>query len=976
MALTRIDSYLVDLDSLGGITFDNQAGVPTFKVDAITHRVGIGTASPTSLLDVYGGVLNIRNSLGFAGTLTNISSTGMYLTFADTVNSSAIGTNNGNLVLYNNSNTTPRLTINPSGNVGIGTTNPSYKLDVQGGGVTAIQVLSSGSDAAIFLKNTTPTTGKEYYISSYNSGGFGLVDATAGAARITVTSGGNVGIGTTNPAATLTVVGPNGAGLRIDQGNYNYYGAYNHVFRDSGLTSTFMTIDNVGNVGIGFTNPANLLELRKNTAAFRQSSIGESGGYVSTFGLNWSTTNTFIIDVNPTGASATRIFNYGSNGDLTLNYASTSTSRSFIITDGTSERLRVNSSGNVGIGTTNPVTNLHIASTGAPAVLIQDTDSANAIGSVGHNGGETTFTSRNGASNGSFNWYAHNGSTFTSRMSIDSIGRLMVNTTTPDSVSRFTISASSQTDYGIGINNTYTAVANSFYAHRYLQDGTHIGGLYWNNSTSSPINYTSLNGMYFRSGNAAAGDVALSITSSGNVGIGTTNPTTKLHVEGTGQFVATSSSSATSTVTAVYANTPLQTVSAFFGRNTSVTGLTGDQYSTSIRFNGAAVAWGDIAYYPNQGGKGHFRFSLASNSVETFPNAKVGVGSLYSAGPVGIGTTNPTQNLQVLGNEATAGKINAVGVTYGPGAFLNAFTTAGLNDLGFSGFIASQALQTNRLYIGVHSPGGVNESFIGTPDNNALALWTNATQRVTISSGGNVGIGTTNPAAKLHVESGVDSEVVRLTTINAEAQIRFLHNAGSTYTTTLGSQTLGANNVGLVFRTGTGSGSNSLVIDVNGNVGIGTANPTTKLHVEGEVKIQTHRALTSTTDYYTSGRSRLDSSWFIIRRSQRASGAAARATITFSASSGSPNAFHRVRVTQGGSVTLAYYDFLVGESSGTFSVLQDLSAYNKAQFTVSMSSPTLTITSAAAAVDWMDMTVEVETFEMGDSAVSIAMSTV
>lgn len=56
MALTRIDSYLIDLDSIGGITFDDQASTPTLKVDAATHRVGIGTASPVSLLHVAGNL--------------------------------------------------------------------------------------------------------------------------------------------------------------------------------------------------------------------------------------------------------------------------------------------------------------------------------------------------------------------------------------------------------------------------------------------------------------------------------------------------------------------------------------------------------------------------------------------------------------------------------------------------------------------------------------------------------------------------------------------------------------------------------------------------------------------------------------------------------------------------------------------------------------------------------------------------------
>jgi hypothetical protein len=123
-----------------------------------------------------------------------------------------------------------------------------------------------------------------------------------------------------------------------------------------------------------------------------------------------------------------------------------------------------------------------------------------------------------------------------------------------------------------------------------------------------------------------------------------------------------------------------------------------------------------------------------------------------SSGRVGIGTSSPSSLLQVAGWESTvATKINALGTIYGSGSFLNAFTTAGGNDLGFSGFIASQSLQTNRLYIGVHSPSGANQSFIGTPDSNPLTFWTAGAERARISSTGNVGIGTTSPGYKLHV---------------------------------------------------------------------------------------------------------------------------------------------------------------------------------------------------------------------------------
>ena len=74
--------------------------------------------------------------------------------------------------------------------------------------------------------------------------------------------------------------------------------------------------------------------------------------------------------------------------------------------------------------------------------------------------------------------------------------------------------------------------------------------------------------------------------------------------------------------------------------------------SGDIRFNGARTAWGDFAYFPKGGGNGNygeFRLSKAGSTIVTTPNAKLGVGSLYSAGSVGIGTTAPQDALTVVG---------------------------------------------------------------------------------------------------------------------------------------------------------------------------------------------------------------------------------------------------------------------------------------------------------------------------------------
>ena len=110
--------------------------------------------------------------------------------------------NNGYLSLFTTPSSnllTERVRINAAGNVGIGTTTPDGKLDVNGTSYFRGDLILYGTKK-LYLDN-----GSDTYLTEVSANTMQFV--TAGSERMRITSAGNVGIGTTSPDSKLEVNG-------------------------------------------------------------------------------------------------------------------------------------------------------------------------------------------------------------------------------------------------------------------------------------------------------------------------------------------------------------------------------------------------------------------------------------------------------------------------------------------------------------------------------------------------------------------------------------------------------------------------------------------------------------------------------------------------------------------------------------------------------------------------------------------------
>jgi Chaperone of endosialidase/Domain of unknown function (DUF5011) len=222
------------------------------SLNILNSNVGIGTASPGAKLEVNG---SIRVPDNIASGSFNIGSIGSYLGRQASDGSTLLNTQQGYIgFLYQGSE---RMRIDgPTGNFGIGTTSPATRLSVAGSGY-----LTGGLGVGIL--NTTAGT-----FQTAGNSTIGGNESVAG----TGSFGGTVGIGTTTPAVPLQVAAAGNAQLRLGDGTGAFYfdigrnagtGAFT-IQGNNGSAQNIALAPTSGNVGIGTTSPATTLSVAGN----------------------------------------------------------------------------------------------------------------------------------------------------------------------------------------------------------------------------------------------------------------------------------------------------------------------------------------------------------------------------------------------------------------------------------------------------------------------------------------------------------------------------------------------------------------------------------------------------------------------------------------------------------------------------------------------------------------------------------------
>ena len=402
MAFTKITNagFGLTTGTLVGVaaSFSSTVSVGgTLTYEDVTNVDSVGLITARSGISITGGDLTVPDAIIHDGD----TNTRIRFPDADTFSVETAGNE--------------RLRVSSGGDMGLGTASPTARLDVRrddADGLIAEFHQSSGYGINIKSSQTVAT------IQAEANQALTLETGSSATERLRITSDGKMGLGTNSPSQNLHIYQATGddVGIRIqnndgfaelevdsDELNYN---ADSHVFNNQADSAERMRIDSSGNVKIG-------------TRTGQYSFLTPSSGNLQIDGG---------ILFEPGSGNDAEIFSYRTTA---LKFGT-----------GGTEKMRIDSSGNLGIGVVPNTHNLGKAlEIGAEGNVLWGEGAGNIhlLSNAYYNGGYKYATS---APAGRYNIYqnthtwarassgtADAAATFTESMRLDSSGRLLVGKT-------------------------------------------------------------------------------------------------------------------------------------------------------------------------------------------------------------------------------------------------------------------------------------------------------------------------------------------------------------------------------------------------------------------------------------------------------------------------------------------------------------------------------------------------------------------